>query len=485
MHRILAILTSLTVGIGVWAQKEAPTTIAPVPTAVQVAWQRMETYAFVHFGPNTFGDKEWGYGDADPHLFNPTHLDTEQWVLTLKAAGMKGIILTAKHHDGFCLWPSQYTDYSLRQSPYLNGQGDIVGELAASCRKHGLKLGLYLSPWDRHHASYGKAEYIDYYYAQLEELLTMYGPLFEIWFDGANGGDGWYGGACETRKIDRRSYYDWPRVNELVTRMQPHAVIFSDGGPGCRWVGNEEGFADATNWSFLRINEVFPGYDRYEELTRGHADGDAWVAAECDVSIRPGWFYHKREDNAVKTIDQLVDLYYRSVGRNATLLLNFPVTPEGLIHPADSAAAVAFHRQIVAELSNNLMNDAIIKASDTRDRKQFHVKHLTDSDPDTYWATHDCIVQANVEVKFKNEQKINRLMLQEYIQLGQRVEKFEIYYFANGHWQTIDFGEPTTTIGYKRLLRFNTITTSRLRFRFTKSRGPLCISELGAFYSQP
>ena len=230
-----------------------------------MAWQQLETYALIHFGPNTFNDREWGYGDAPLSSFNPTRLDCEQWASTLKAAGMKGIILTAKHHDGFCLWPTKYTDYSVRNTPYKDGKGDIVGELAAACRKYGLKFGVYLSPWDRHQAFYGTPLYREYFYAQLQELLTQYGDIFEVWFDGANGGDGYYGGAREERKIDRRTYYDFPRAWRMVSQYQPQAIIFSDGGPGCRWVGNEEGYAFATNWSFLRSKDVYPGYDKYWE----------------------------------------------------------------------------------------------------------------------------------------------------------------------------------------------------------------------------
>ena len=467
--------------MGMGAQTVPPAAVVPVPSAQQVAWQRMETYAFVHFGPNTFLDQEWGYGDADPQVFNPTRLDCEQWARTAKAAGMQGIILTAKHHDGFCLWPSRYTDYSIRNTPYKDGQGDIVAELAAACRKYGLKLGLYLSPWDRHQACYGTPLYLEYYYAQLEELLTQYGPLFEVWLDGANGGDGWYGGVKEKRTIDRRTYYDWPRGRALIARLQPTAIIFSDGGPGCRWVGNEDGHAGETNWSLLRIDEVYPGYEKYQELTGGHADGDAWVAAECDVSIRPGWFYHQREDTLVKTVDQLVDLYYRSVGHNATLLLNFPVDREGLIHPIDSARAVAMRHRIQAELGHNLLAGANIKASNAKDKKQFATRQLTDGNPDTYWATADGVTRATLEFRLNRPQRINRLMLQEYISLGQRVRAFSIDYYNQGRWLPIDPGEETTTIGHKRLLRFGTVTTSRLRISFTDSRGPLCISEIGAY----
>ena len=480
VNRLFLMLCTALMAVSVSAQ-DAPAPIAPLPSENQVAWQQLETYAFIHFGPNTFGDREWGYGDAPLESFNPTRLDCEQWARVCKQAGMKGIILTAKHHDGFCLWPTKYTDYSVRNTPYKDGKGDIVGELAAACRKYGLKLGLYLSPWDRHQAFYGTPLYIEYFYAQLNELLTQYGEVFEVWFDGANGGDGWYGGAKETRKIDRSTYYDFPRAWKTVAELQPRAVIFSDGGPGCRWVGNENGYADATNWSFLRIKEVYPGYDRHKELQSGHEDGDKWVAAECNTSIRPGWFYHEKEDGRVKSVEQLVDLYYRSVGHNGTFLLNFPVDKEGLIHPADSAHAVDYHRQVLNELKTNLLEKASVKASATR--KAFSVKNLTDGQFETYWATPDGVTTATLDITLKKAQPMNRLMLSEYIPLGQRVRKFTVEYLNGKQWLPLKVGEATTTIGYKRLLRFATITTKHLRIRFEDSRGPLCINGLGAYYA--
>lgn len=461
----------------------APAPVSPLPQPKQVVWQQLETYAFIHFGLNTFGDREWGYGDADLNDFNPTRLDCEQWARVCKEAGMKGIIITAKHHDGFCLWQTKYTDYSIRNTPYKDGKGDIVGELSAACKKYGLKFGVYLSPWDRHQAFYGTPLYREYFHAQLEELLTQYGDIFEVWFDGANGGDGYYGGARDTRTIDRRTYYDYPRAWQTVERLQPMAVCFSDGGPGCRWVGNEQGYAFATNWSFLRINEVYPGYDRYKELQQGHADGDTWVAAECNTSIRPGWFYHKREDEKVKTVDKLVDLYYRSVGHNGTFLLNFPVTPEGLIHPIDSANAVDFYKHVRNELRTNLIDKAKVKTSAERGT-DFKANNLKDNNYNTYWATPDNVITASISIKFSKREKVNRMMLQEYIPLGQRVKSFTVEYLTEKGWQNIDAGEETTTIGYKRLLRFPTITTKEMRIRIADSRGPICLSELGAYYAQ-
>lgn len=457
-----------------------PEPILPVPEPKQVEWQQMETYAFIHFGLNTFNDREWGYGDTDPKTFNPTNLDCEQWAQTLVKAGMKGVILTAKHHDGFCLWPFEGTDYSVKNSPWKNGQGNVVKELSEACKKYGLKFAVYLSPWDRHQANYGTPEYLPYFYAQLHDLLTNYGPVFEVWFDGANGGDGWYGGAKDIRTIDRKNYYNYPRIYEMLDSIQPQAIIFSDGGPGCRWVGNEKGFAGATNWSFLRKGEVHPGYDKSYELQYGHPDGNQWVPAECDVSIRPGWFYHPEEDDRVKSPDQLVDLYYRSVGHNATLLLNFPVDRKGLIHPVDSANAVRFHEMIQQQLKTNLVAGMTPKVSNERGG-DFVASALTDDNFDTYWATEDGVTTADIEFSFDTPTRMNRMMLQEYIPLGQRVKAFVVEYLDKNTWLPVKLNEETTTIGYKRLLRFETVETKGIRIRITDARGPLCLSNVGVY----
>lgn len=457
-----------------------PEPILPVPEPKQVEWQQMETYAFIHFGLNTFNDREWGYGDTDPKTFNPTNLDCEQWAQTLVKADMKGVILTAKHHDGFCLWPFEGTDYSVKNSPWKNGQGNVVKELSEACKKYGLKFAVYLSPWDRHQANYGTPEYLPYFYAQLHDLLTNYGPVFEVWFDGANGGDGWYGGAKDIRTIDRKNYYNYPRIYEMLDSIQPQAIIFSDGGPGCRWVGNEKGFAGATNWSFLREGEVHPGYEKSYELQYGHADGNQWVPAECDVSIRPGWFYHPEEDDRVKSPDQLVDLYYRSVGHNATLLLNFPVDRRGLIHPVDSANAVRFHEMIQQQLKTNLVAGMTPKVSNERGG-DFVASALTDDNFDTYWATEDGVTTADIEFSFDTPTRMNRMMLQEYIPLGQRVKAFVVEYLDKDTWLPVKLNEETTTIGYKRLLRFETVETKGIRIRITDARGPLCLSNVGVY----
>ena len=461
---------------------KAPAPLLPLPEQKQVDWQRMETYAFIHFGLNSFCDREWGYGDTDPKMFNPKRLDCEQWVKTLIAAGMKGVILTAKHHDGFCLWPFEGNDYNVSKSPWRNGKGNVVKELSEACKKHGLKFAVYLSPWDRSRADYGSPSYVDYFHSQLRDLLTNYGPVFEVWFDGANGGDGYYGGARDKRTIDRKNYYNYPRIYQILDSLQPQAVVFSDGGPGCRWVGNEKGFAGETNWAFIPKNTVYPGYPNYPELQFGYPDGDQWTAAECDVSIRPGWFYHPEEDDKVKSPEQLADLYYRSVGHNATLLLNFPVDRNGLINPIDSANAVNFHKLIQHELGNNLVAGMKPNVSNERGG-QFTAQALTDGSWDTYWATGDGVTSADITFTFKKAQKMNRIMLQEYIPLGQRVKKFAVEWLdKNGTWKAVEQGEETTTIGYKRLLRFLTVETKGLRVHILDSRGPICMNNMGVYY---
>lgn len=303
--------------------------VAQVPTGPQRAHAELGFYGFVHFGINTFTDREWGLGDECPARFHPTAFDADQIARTFKAAGMKGLILTAKHHDGFCLWPSKHTTHSVATSPWRGGKGDVVKEMAEACRRQGLKFGVYLSPWDRHHPDYGRPEYLTYYRAQLTELLTQYGPIFEVWFDGANGGDGCYGGKLEKRTIDPATYYDWPTTWGLVRRLQPHAVIFSDVGPDLRWVGNEKGIAGDPCWGTYSPRSAdgrppMPGFVLDAEGTTGHRNGAHWMPAEADVSIRPGWFYHAKEDAQVRTPANLRQLYLQTVGRGATLNLNVP-----------------------------------------------------------------------------------------------------------------------------------------------------------------
>src|SRR5688572_29678839 len=345
----------------------APAPVHPLPSEAQMQWHEMEMNAFVHFTTNTFTDKEWGYGDEKPEIFNPTQLDANQWASELKKAGFKTLILTCKHHDGFCLWPSKYTEHTVKNTPYKNGKGDIVKEVSEACKKYGLKFGVYLSPWDRNHAEYGRPAYIEYYRNQLKELFTGYGPVFEMWFDGANGGDGYYGGARERRRINGRTYYDWPTTLNMVREMQPNVIFFSDAGPGVRWVGNERGTAGETYWNTITPDTLYAGKAGIENLLNtGSEDGSAWIPAEVDVSIRPGWFYHKKEDSLVKTAQQLFDIYLTSVGRGAVLLLNIPPDQRGLFHEIDIKSLYGLRNILNRELGKNKAAGATATASSFR-----------------------------------------------------------------------------------------------------------------------
>lgn len=461
-----------------------PKPIYPVPTKSQLVWQEMEFYGFLHFSINTFTDDEWGYGDKSPKLFNPTQLDVNQWVKIAKEAGMKGLILTNKHHDGFCLWPSKYNDYSVKNSPWKNGKGDVVKELAEACKKAGLKMGIYLSPWDRNHPDYGKPEYITYFRNQLTELLTNYGDIFEVWFDGANGGDGYYGGAKENRYVDKKNYYDWENTNKLIRKLQPNAIIWSDAGPDARWVGNEHGFAYKTTWSPLLKDSVYGGMPNYNtKYAMGQEKGTHWVPAEADVSIRPNWYYHKSEDDKVKSLQQLLNIYYKSVGQNSTLLLNLPIDRRGLIHENDLKQLQKLRNQLDLDFDHNLTLEAKISATNTRgNSSSYSSKNTVDNNSNTYWATDDAITKASIEFTFKKPTTFNRFLAQEYISLGQRIKEFSLEALnKDGSWQTIS---KETTIGYKHILRFEPVTTTKIRFTIHDSKGCPLISNL-EIYNAP
>jgi len=457
----------------------APKPFGPLPTQKQIDWQEMEFYAFVHFSLNTFTNKEWGYGDESPELFNPSQLDVRQWARVVKEAGMKGIILVAKHHDGFCLWPSAYTERSVKNSPWENGKGDLVKELAAACKEYDLKLGLYLSPWDRNHPQYGKPEYITYFRNQLKELLTNYGDVFEMWFDGANGGDGYYGGANETRKINSLTYYNWDETYKLIYDIAPKTLVWGVGPSEARWIGNEEGRAGKTNWSLLRQKDELAGKVHYTEFMSGHEDGEKWVPGEADVSIRPGWFYHSVEDDKVRSLDEMVDIYYESIGRNATLLLNLPVDRRGLVHENDEARLKELVGTIKADFKTELLKGTKVQASNTRAvDSNFGTQNVIDGNKNTYWATDDKVKQATIEFTFKKPTAINRILLQEYIKLGQRVKAFSIEANVNGQWKTI---ANETTIGYKRILRLERVTASAIRVNILDAKAGFVISTIEAY----
>lgn len=453
-----------------------PEAIYPIPTQEQIDWHKLETYAFIHFGLNTYNDLEWGYGDTPASTFNPTDLDCEQWVATLKQCGMKGVILTAKHHDGFCLWQTKTTDYSIANSPYKNGKGDMVKELSDACKKHGLRFGLYLSPWDRNNAGYAHEDYVEIYHKQIDELTSKYGDLFEFWFDGANGGNGYYGGANETRSIDAKKYYDYERARDTIINRHNDAMIFGGTCQTIRWVGNEQGWAGDTDWCM--INPELS--DNTKHLNHGSENGTHWIPAEVDVSIRPGWFYHKREDHLVKSLSQLTDIYYRSVGHNANLLLNFPINLDGKIPAQDSIRAMEWYEVISNDLKDNLLKDAKINVDNERGRK-FKAENVIDDNWKTYWATEDDYNFGTISFSFDKPVKMNRVVLQEYIPLGQRVKDFYLEGELNGKWFKINAFDTLSTIGYKRIVRFNTVELDKLVIYFEDSRGPLCINNIEAY----
>lgn len=447
-----------------------PQGFGPLPTPAQLSWQAMEYNAFIHFNMNTFTDSEWGSGREDPAMFNPTSLDCRQWARILKKAGMAGVIITAKHHDGFCLWPSRFTDHTVRNSPFRGGHGDVLKELSDACREFGLKFGVYLSPWDRHEPSYGDSpRYNEHFKNQLREVLTSYGEVFEVWFDGA----------CGEGPNGKRQEYDWTGFFRVVRECQPDAVIFSDGGPDVRWVGDEDGYAGETNWSLLRRGEVYPGYPNYRELITGHSDGNSWVPAECDVSIRPGWYYHASQDEKVKDPNSLAAIYFASVGRNATLLLNVPVDRRGLISANDSAALINFGEYRRNAFGQDLLRGAHASADNVRGSDaSFAAGNTIDGRSDSYWTTDDTVRSASVEYDLSKPASFNCFMVQEYIPLGQRVESFSIQAWRGGAWDSIASG---TTIGHKRLLQFPEVRSVKVRLNIVRSRACPLISNVALF----
>ena len=433
-----------------FAQKVSP--VYPIPSEKQLAWSDLEYYGFIHFNMNTFTNVEWGEGKESPSSFNPSALDCNQWARIAKKAGMKGLILTVKHHDGFALYPSKYTTHSVAKSPWKNGKGDVVKDLSEACKKYGLKLGIYLSPWDRFHPDYGTDKYNQVYAKMQEELLTNYGPIFEFWYDGANG-EGPNG---------KKQVYDWPLFHSMVNKYQPNAVQFSDAGPDIRWVGNERGYAYDTMWSPILRDKIYPGCLDFDNYRNGQENGTHWVSPEVDVSIRPGWYYHPDQDDKVKTPDSLLKIYVASVGRNANLLLNIPVDTRGLIHENDSASLMGFAAIRAKSLVNLLKGNSL--------------DPLFDGKNSTYWMASEKNNLIKVDLNFV--QKVNTIMLQEPIALGQRVSSFEVELVdETGIKEVIKAG----TIGHKRMITFKERKLKSFQIRFTGSRGPVLISNLEAY----
>lgn len=429
-----------------------------VPSKEQLEWQKMELTAFLHYGINTFTGNEWGSGKEDPALFCPKAQDAEQWVKTLKLAGFKMAILTAKHHDGFCLWQTATTSHSVASSPWKNGKGDIMKELSDACHKYGLKFGVYLSPWDRNAPCYGKGqEYNDFFIAQLTELLTKYGEVNEVWFDGANG-EGPNG---------KKQEYDWERILETIHKLQPNAVT-AIMGDDVRWCGNERGLGRATEWSATVLmpssykdsqesNSALGISSTSKDLGSrdmiGKAERMFWYPSEVDVSIRPGWFYHASQDAQVKSLSHLENIYFQSVGCNSVLLLNIPPDTNGKINAADSTRLMELRHHL-----DNIFNDNKVRSG----KKSWKAK-----------------AEDAKDYKLTNLSAINAVMLKEDISRGQRIEAFEVEALSRGYWKKIAEG---TTVGYKRLLRFPTIATSSIRIKIKSCRLVSCITEVGAYY---
>ncbi len=415
----------------------------PTPTKQQLAWHEKEFYLFMHFGPNTFTNLEWGKGSEDPNVFNPTAIDCNQWASIAKASGAKGIIITAKHHDGFSLWPSKFSKHTVRESKWMNGKGDVIKMLSEACKKAGIEMGVYISPWDRNHPQYGTEAYNDIYIQTMKELLTGYGNLTELWWDGANG-EGPNG---------KKQVYDFTRFKDSAMSYQPNILIFSDIGPHIRWVGNENGLINETNWNLLdtagfKRGEGAPANDT---LNRGNFNGKNWIGAEADVSIRKGWFYHEEEDSTVKSGKTLFNLYLNSVGHGGNLLLNVPPNRKGLIAPQDSAALMDFRKIREAAFKTNLFKSAITKNN-----------------------------KNEIDITTAALVTINSIQLQEQIKFGQRVIRFEIY--AGDKEADMKKIASSTTIGRKKIIQFPSVTAKHFKVKITETKASPLMGAVAGYF---
>lgn len=442
----------------------------PKPTKAQLQWHGMEFYLFMHFGPNTFTDLEWGHGNEKEEVFNPANLDCEQWCRIAKAAGAKGVIITAKHHDGFCLWPSKYSKHTVRESKWKDGKGDVLKELSAACKKYGIKFGVYISPWDRNHPDYGTEKYNDVFVNMMKEIFANYGPVWELWWDGANG-EGPNG---------KKQLYDWQRFEKTVRELSPNTVVFSDIGPDVRWCGNEDGIAGTTNWNTLDTAGFTrgAGAPKQEVLNAGNENGKNWIPAECDVSIRPGWFYHKAEDSKVKTPEQLFDLYLKSVGRGANLLLNVPPDGRGLITQYDSVSLIGFNKLLSRNFNANPFHYA----------GTYHLIHgklisapaVNDANYNTFETISEAVQESiGVELTLKQNRQVNCVVLREDISKGQHCSKFKLLLFnSNDELVKEIYG---TTIGRKRIISFPAVSVNTIELTIEEQKGATAISEIEAY----
>lgn len=434
-----------------------------IPSKRQLDWQKLEFTAFICYGINTFTGAEWGTGKEDLKQFNPTALDANQWVNTAKDAGMKLVLLTCKHHDGFCLWPSKYTDFTVAVTPWKDGKGDLVRDVSEACEKEDLKFGVYLSPWDMNHPDYGTEKYNDFFINQLTELLTEYGTIDEVWFDGANG----------VGPNGKKQVYDWDRYYTLIRKLQPNAVI-AIMGPDVRWVGNESGYGRDTEWSVMPASATslssiaessqqeagtgtfLPNFNWQKDDLGSRevlkdAKGAIWFPSEVDVSIRPGWYYSASQDAHVKSPKHLIDIYYNSIGKNSLLLLNLPPDQRGLIHENDVNSLTEMTRILKETFKDDLATQGKMRTKDSITQLEF-------DEPITF----------------------DRLMVQEDVMKGQRVERFVLEYWKNSEW--IEAAN-ATTIGYKRILRFDPVTTDKVRLVIKETRATPHILNIGLYKS--
>jgi alpha-L-fucosidase len=454
--------------------QSAPAPVGPVPNARQIEWYHREMIAFFHFGMNTFTNVNEGDGTASPQRFNPTALDCNQWMKVLKNAGIPAAIFVAKHADGFCNWPTAHTNYSIKNSPWKDGKGDVVKEFTDAAKAAGIKAGIYLGPHDRHDSRYGTNDYSDYYADQLSELLRNYGPIWEIWWDGA-GAD----------KLTTAFYTRWA---DSVRSLQPNCVVFGTKNSyrfaDCRWMGNESGISGDPCWSTINPSSIREEQSHINELNHGEVDGTAYIPAEVDVSIRPSWFYHPEEDTQVKTLSTLWDIYFNSVGRNSVLLLNYPPTKEGLISDIDAAKTDSLRALINGTFKTNLAAGAVIKTLHPRGG-QYKPSNMVDQQEATYYATTDNFTTDTITFDLKSKKTFDVLMLQEVIELGHRTTGWSVDYSPNGKdWTTIPEADGKQTIGYKWLVKFKPVTARHLRLRITAGKACPAIHTFGVYKQQ-
>jgi alpha-L-fucosidase len=463
----------------------APRPYGALPSARQLKWHETEMYCLIHFTSTTFENEERGYGDAPASIVNPKKMNALQIVSAAKAGGIRGIVYVTKHHEGFAMWPTKTSTYNISQSPWKNGKGDIVKEFQLAAKQRGLKFGIYCSPWDRNNLNYGTPAYVEDYRNQLKELYTNYGELFMSWHDGANGGDGYYGGKKEERRVDPATYYDWYNTWKITRKLQPNAAIFSDVGPDVRWVGNENGFAPETSWATINVGKFkgsipMPGFTSTHNLGSGDRGGKQWIPFEADVPLRNGWFYHAEDDTTVKSAEELFKIYCNTVGRGGCLDLGLAPNREGLLHQNDVVVLEEFGKMLKQTFAINLAKQAKFKLSNIRakNQKAFGEGNLIDNNRYSYWATDDKVHQATATMSFKKRINFDIIQIKENIKLGQRIDSIHVEIFKDQKWQRI---AKATSIGANRIVHLNKSAASdRVRIS-VYAPVSIAVSEVGLY----